>query len=140
MLSLSQNSNVQISENQIYQCETAGIYVQGEDSNPKIVGNTIKFCVCSGIQISNEVQAEIILNTLNFNDTGIVIFENDSICRKNIIESSHLNGILITSKSLEGACMPNFYENIITLSKHNGVLIEGKGSLPKFEKNTIDCN
>lgn len=73
MLSLTQNSIVNITENKIYQCETAGIFIQGEDSGPRIIGNTISFCVSPAIHIFKEVQAEMILNTLTFNDTGILI-------------------------------------------------------------------
>jgi len=57
-----------------------------------------------------------------YNDIGIKVLNNNSLLKKNIIESSHSEGILILSENLQ-KCEPKIIENIITQSKYNGILI-----------------
>lgn len=43
-----QDSIFQILKNKIFKCQTAGIYIEGEGTNPEIVGNEIKNCSSVG--------------------------------------------------------------------------------------------
>ena len=36
-------------KNQFFECRTSGIYIEGENTHPKIIENTFKYCRCPAI-------------------------------------------------------------------------------------------
>jgi hypothetical protein len=83
MMILSPESIVEICENQIYQCETAGIYIEGEDTNPLIRTNKIKFCVCPAVHLYLRVDGDVINNVMSNNDIGVELKNNHSTVKTN---------------------------------------------------------
>ena len=132
MLNLKPENEVNIFENTLVSCETAGIYCQGEASRPFIKGNKIRFCRCSAIISYLGVAADvslfscnniqIFLNELSINDTGIEIQNNKSRIIENFIEKSHENGIKVLSDNPDSRSKPQIYKNKIFSCGFNGIL------------------
>lgn len=49
LVQISPSSTINLTDNQIYQCEGSGIYISGEEGNATIHQNTIKFCTSPAI-------------------------------------------------------------------------------------------
>ena len=120
--------------------ETAGIYVQGEESKPVIEWNEIKNWKGTGIKTFQDVDAEILENILRDDNNGIEIYNNKTHIFNNEIDKSHGNGIMIVWDNKDKKWNPKIKGNIISSSKFNGIQISGKGTHAIINNNTIRSN
>lgn len=95
-------------------CETAAIYVQGEESKIIIDSNEIKNCNATGIKIIDFVDAEIKENQLQGNNDGIELENNNSHVFNNEIDKSHGHGVMISCTLENTKCHPKIKGNIIS--------------------------
>lgn len=116
MLTLApfENTKFQIMNNKILNCQTAGVYVQGESSYIEIEGNEIKNCRAVGIRIADLVKAEIRENQIFENNDGIQILNNSSLMVANEIEKCHGHGISVISEHHDGKYAPVMKGNTIS--------------------------
>jgi hypothetical protein len=138
MLTLApfENTKFQIMNNKILNCQTAGVFVQGENSFIEIEGNEIKNCRAVGIKIADLVKAEIRENQLFENNDGIQILNNSSHMVANEIEKSHGHGISVISEHHDGKYTPVLKGNTISNWKFNGIQVSGDGVRAGIYNNT----
>jgi parallel beta-helix repeat protein len=134
------DSKYRIVNSKILQCETAGIYIEGNGCHPEIEGNEVKGCRAVGIKISTNVLAEIRENQIIENNDGIELFNNKSQIVANEIEKSHGHGILIVSTNKDGKYNPMIKGNTISNCKFNGIQISGEGLRATVTNNTVKNN
>lgn len=58
------DSKFRFTNNKVLQCETAGIYIEGDGWHPELEGNEVKGCRAVGIKIGMNVTADIRENQL----------------------------------------------------------------------------
>lgn len=102
-----------ISNNQIYQCDTAGIYIQGRASRPKILNNKIAFCKGLGVITNLDVEALIKGNEILLNKLGIEIVNNKSKVVGNFITKQHEEGIRVIGDNKSTRSTPEIWCNFV---------------------------
>jgi len=145
MLSLPpahEDTNFQIINNKILNCKTAGVYVEGNDSELLIEGNEIIKCRAVGIRIVDGVNADIRENQLLENNDGIQIINNSSNMIANEIEKWHGHGITISNDHNNSKNSPMIKGNTISNCKFNGIQISGENGNMKIGiyNNTVNNN
>jgi len=139
-MDLEPQNKINVAENHIVSCETAGIYAQGRASRPVFKGNKIKYCRCVGIITFLDVDASIVSNELIINDCGIEILNNKSRVIDNSIEKSHEDGIKIVGYDKNTRSTPYIWKNRIFSCGYNGVLCLGEFCEPDVRGNIIESN
>lgn len=122
MLQARSYNRIDIRDNKIISCDTNGIYVQGRESKPRIIGNKIEYCRCAAVNCNTDVQATVLGNKFNLNEVGIELCNNSSHLIENEIGKSHENGIKITGNQQS---RPRVWKNIIANCGYNGISIQG---------------
>lgn len=140
ILDLDSESTVNLEGNELRICETAAIYIQGEDSCPNIEKNLIKLCLSPGIKIGMGVNANLYNNTLKSNTFGIIVIDSKSKLFQNKIEKCHENGIEVICSGNGKICNPDIEENEVVGSKFHGILVRGDSSHPKIIGNKVENN
>lgn len=140
MVDCKPENNVVISENIIMSCQTAGIFVQGVASVPQIQGNKIRFCRCSAVITTLNVDAYIVQNEIQICQIGVEIKNNKSKLFDNQITKSHTYGLKIIGDNNKTLARPLIWRNKIEQCAHDGIIIDGRHCEPDIKGNIIANN
>lgn len=129
-----------ISENIIMTCLTAGIFIQGPASKPQIQGNKIRFCRCSAIITTLDVDAYIVQNEIQICGIGIEVQNNKSKIFDNSISKSHEYGMQLYGDDNTTRCMPLVWRNRVEQCAYDGIIVFGEQCEPDIRGNIIANN
>lgn len=127
-------------DNALVQCSTAGLYLQGEGSQPVVLHNVFLVCKCPAVYLETRVDALLALNEMQVNDVGVKLVNNKSVVFENTIQKSHDDGIKILCDSRSDPACPLVQQNYVEASTHNGIVVEGHKCFPDITANVIEAN